>query len=189
MKKFILSTCMCLISIQCTNAMKIQQRQVKGKILLSTIASKQTDLYQSGSLNQTLFFDKLHIRHNVLNKANRKKVVTTQENLDKAYLEMQIPQKMKFLYNSDEKERVTQIVQRIVERFNSELLGFSNAGSRMFFNDTPIQQFEDLCTMYDIEDLITLENIQSLKSVIEERMVNIESYPNIKFLFAILNKR
>ena len=69
-----------------------------------------------------------------LNEASKRKIITTQESLDRSYLEMPIPPKIKFLGEPDERERMTQIVNAIIERFNSESLGFSAVADSPFFN-------------------------------------------------------
>lgn len=49
---------------------------------------------------------------------------------------MGIPLKIKFLGDPDERKRVIQIVQAIVERFNSESLGFLISSVSLLFIDT-----------------------------------------------------
>lgn len=100
------------------------------------------------------------------------------------FLEMQLL-KINFLDEPMEKERVTQIVCSILERFNSESLGFVNTESDDFFNDTPIQQFEGLCTIYDISELATLECIRSSLHLLRSKATR--AFPNTLILLNSLN--
>ena len=99
-------------------------------------------------------------------------------------IKMQIS-KIAFLSDKNEQERVSQIVQAIIEGFDSESLGFSTIGSSVFFDDTPIQQFEDLCSIYDTDELATLETVKSLRSFLSQ-LSEINSYPNTQSLLKIL---
>lgn len=187
MKKFFLASFLYSITICGINAAQIAQRQVEGKIMLNPIAFQRPDLYNSGSIDKGLLFGLLRISDKALNEASKRKIITTQESLDRSYLEMPIPPKIKFLGEPDERERVTQIVNAIAERFNSESLGFSAAISNTFFNDTPIQQFEDLCALYDLSELAELENVKSLGGYLSQRS-DIGSYPNVQSLLALIKE-
>ena len=134
MKKFFLASFLYSITICGINAAQIAQRQVEGKIMLNPIAFQRPDLYNSGNIDKGLLFGLLRISDKALNEASKRKIITTQESLDRSYLEMPIPPKIKFLGEPDERERMTQIVNAIIERFNSESLGFSAVADSPFFN-------------------------------------------------------
>ena len=187
MKKLFLASFLYSITLCGINVAQIAQRHVEGKIMLNPIAFQRPDLYNSGNIDKGLLFSLLHISDKALNEASKRKIIATQESLDRSFLEMQIPPKMKFLGEPDERERVTQIVNAIIERFNSESLGFSAVVSDTFFNDTPIQQFEDLCVLYDLSELAELESVKSLGGYLSQRS-DIESYPNVQSLLALIKK-
>ena len=92
--------------------------------------------------------------------------------------------RIKFLDAPDERERVKQIVDSIIERFDSESLGFS-ASNELFYNVTTIQDFENWCTIYDIDELSKLENVKSMKDFLSQ-YPGIESYPNVCSLLRVL---
>ena len=96
--------------------------------------------------------------------------------------------KIKFLNEPEERERVTQIVQAIIGRFDSNALGFFTSSNDIFPNDTPIQRLEDLCIMYDIDELSELENVKLLKDFLSE-YPGVASYPNICSLLKLIKQK
>lgn len=96
--------------------------------------------------------------------------------------------KIKFLHESDEKERVTQTVQAIIGRFDSDALGFFTSSNDLFFNDRPIQRFEDLCIMYDLDELSELENVKLLGNFLSDYH-GVDSYPNICCLLELIKQK
>ena len=185
MRKFVLFACLCFVSVCCIDAMRIVPRCVEGKVRLSAVAQKMPTLYLNGNLDQESFFDLICISNYALTAESRQKIVKAQENLDWPYLEMETPSKIKFLDNPDERERVIQIIQAIIERFNSELLGFSISSVSPFVSDTPLQRFEDLCIVYDIAQLATLDIVKSLKGYLSQQS-EISSYPNVQCLLNLI---
>ena len=96
--------------------------------------------------------------------------------------------RIKFMNEPDEKERMKQRIQAIIERFDSDALGFFSEPNDIFPKQKTIEQFEDICTMYDLEELSKLEEVKLLKGVLSKYKNN-DSYPNVCSLLNILNKR
>ena len=111
-----------------------------------------------------------------------------EESLDKEGLMMENPIKIKFLDDPDERERVTQIIQAIIGRFNSDALGFLHAPNDLFPNDTPIQDLENWCIIYDINELSELEVVKSLEDFLS-KYPGIDSYPNVCALLRTIKKK
>ena len=86
-----------------------------------------------------------------------------QELSNEEYLTMKYYSRIKFFNESDEKERLKQTIQPIIGRFDSDALGFVSSSDYLFPNDIPIQRFEDICIIYDIEELSKLEEVIKLK--------------------------
>ena len=95
--------------------------------------------------------------------------------------------KIKFLNDPDEKERMRQTVQEIIESFNSDLLGFVETEKHtFFFKGSPMKELEDLCILYDIDELTQLDEIKKLKDFLQKNVT--DAYPNVKLLIDTLNK-
>ena len=93
--------------------------------------------------------------------------------------------RIKFLDEPDERERVKQRVDAIIGRFNSDALGFSSKNDS-FPGFTTIQEFEDCCIIYDIDELSKLENVKIMKDFLTQ-YPGIESYPNVCSLLRVMN--
>ena len=108
-----------------------------------------------------------------------------QEPSNEEYLTMENYLRIKFLDDPNEKERITQTIQAIIGRFDSDALGFFSASDDLFPNETPIQRFEDICIIYDIEELSKLEDVIKLKDFLTQYK-GIESYPNVCSLLKLI---
>ena len=108
-----------------------------------------------------------------------------QEHSNEEYLIMKNPLKIKFLHDPNKRERAIQTIQAIIERFNSERLGFFSVSKNLFSNESPIQQFENICIIYDIEELSKLDNVRKLKDFLIEYK-GVDSYPNVSSLLKLI---
>ena len=92
--------------------------------------------------------------------------------------------RIKFLDEPDKLERVKQIIDGIIGRFDSESLGFFTKND-LFSDETTIQYLEDKCIIYDLDELSKLENVRSMKDFLSQ-YPGIQSYPNICSLLRIM---
>ena len=99
----------------------------------------------------------------------------------------EIHKRIKFMDEPDEKERMKQRIQAIIGRFDSDELGFLTDPNDIFPKQTTIEQFEDICTIYDLEELSKLEEVKLLGGVLSKYKNN-DSYPNVCSLLNILNQ-
>lgn len=179
---------LCIIFACYTEAMQISPRYVNAKIRLTAASSQTEESYQFDNFDSNLFSKFFHISDKIVSEEDKRKIMETQKNLNEDYLEILEPsQKIKFLDDQTEKERVSQIIDEIIERLNSDSLGiFTNKDDDgMFVVDTPIQELNDLCIMYDVNELSTLENIKSLKEFLSQ-YPDIGLYPDIKPLLELI---
>ena len=93
--------------------------------------------------------------------------------------------RIKFLDEPEEKERVSQKVQAIIERFDSESLMINNISNDLYFNDTPLQQLEDMCIIYDLNELKELKEMELLKDFLS-KYPGVDSYPNVCSLLKLM---